>query len=64
MGKLTVLHTFTGRDGEIPYSGLVLNPATNTLYGATPNGGDLSCQAPFGTGCGVVFKLALKKKDN
>ena len=50
----TVLHTFTGADGEYPIGGVIQGPA-GSLYGTTFLGGDFSgCQ---GAGCGVVFKL-------
>jgi uncharacterized repeat protein (TIGR03803 family) len=53
-GKLTILHSFTGTsDGSNPMAGLTLD-ATGNLYGATTEGGDLSCGFD---GCGVVFKV-------
>jgi len=48
-GTETVLHSFTGPDGVIPYSGLVRDRAGN-LYGTTANGA--------ASGDGVVFKLS------
>jgi uncharacterized repeat protein (TIGR03803 family) len=50
-----VLHEFTGgKDGGVPFAGLVFDSAGN-LYGATLNGGNLSdCDA---AGCGVVYEL-------
>jgi len=54
-GKETVLHTFTGgTDGANPFAGLLRDNAGN-LYGTTHEGGDLTCDPPYG--CGVVFKL-------
>src|SRR5580692_545226 len=53
-GIKTVLHSFNGKDGSYPLSGLIFDPAGN-LYGTT-FGGDSSCQPP--SGCGAVFKLA------
>lgn len=47
-GKFTVLHGFTGTDGESPEAGLTLD-ATGNLYGTTSAGG--------ASGFGVVFKL-------
>ena len=44
----TVLHTFTGPDGQNPVAGLTLDAAGN-LYGAASNGG--------ATGKGTVFEL-------
>jgi len=50
----TVLHEFTGKNGSLPWAGLV-SDGTN-LYGTTWQGGTLSeCG---GSGCGVVFKLS------
>ena len=45
----SVLHTFTGPDGEQSYAGLTFDPAGN-LYGTTVGGGTY--------GNGTVFKLA------
>jgi uncharacterized repeat protein (TIGR03803 family) len=50
----SVLHSFTGPDGQHPYAGLVFDSAGN-LYGTTSSGGDLNLCNGFG--CGVVFKL-------
>jgi uncharacterized repeat protein (TIGR03803 family) len=50
----TVLHAFSGADGEFPLAAVIRDPAGN-LYGTTFNSGDLSKCA--GSGCGVVFKL-------
>jgi uncharacterized repeat protein (TIGR03803 family) len=47
--KLTVLHSFTGSDGEYPYSGLTLNSTGTILYGTAYQGGS--------GGNGVVFSL-------
>jgi uncharacterized repeat protein (TIGR03803 family) len=53
--KLTVLHTFAGSpDGASPTATL-LRDASGDLYGATPFGGDASCNG--GYSCGVVFKI-------
>ena len=48
-GKETVLHSFSGRDGKIPYGTLARDKAGN-LYGTTYAGGRY--------GGGVVFKIA------
>jgi uncharacterized repeat protein (TIGR03803 family) len=48
-GNQTVLHTFSGSDGKIPYGTLLLDKAGN-LYGTTYEGGAY--------GGGVVFKVA------
>jgi uncharacterized repeat protein (TIGR03803 family) len=51
----TVLYSFNdGTDGGFPVPGVVRDPAGN-LYGATEDGGDLSCNSGFG--CGVAYKL-------
>jgi uncharacterized repeat protein (TIGR03803 family) len=47
-GKETVLHVFSGTDGEVPYAGLIRDGAGN-LYGTAAYGGTY--------GAGVVFKL-------
>lgn len=53
-GKLTVLHSFNGSsDGSNPLGGLTRDAAGN-LYGATSEGGDLSCGF---SGCGTIFKV-------
>jgi len=55
-GKLTVLHEFTGPDGEIPIGGLTL--ATNgKFYGTTSSGGDFG----FGTIFSITAEGTLKK---
>jgi len=48
-GNETILHTFSGSDGKIPYGTLILDKAGN-LYGTTYQGGAY--------GGGVVFKIA------
>jgi uncharacterized repeat protein (TIGR03803 family) len=53
--KETVLYAFTGgTDGKHPFDRLVFDSSGN-LYGTASDGGDASCDPPFG--CGVVFKL-------
>jgi uncharacterized repeat protein (TIGR03803 family) len=47
--QLTVLHTFTGLDGDSPYAGLISDTEGN-LYGTTSSGG--------AAGGGTVFKLS------
>ncbi len=54
-GDLRVLHSFDKMDGFAP-NGLILG-ADGNLYGTTNSGGDLSCNAGGGNGCGVVYKL-------
>lgn len=48
LGSFSVLHSFTGADGEYPIAGLIRDTAGN-LYGTTEEGG--------ASGYGVVFKL-------
>lgn len=51
-----LIYSFTGgANGGVPLSPLTLDPQGN-LYGTAADGGDLSCQNPYG--CGVVFELA------
>ena len=54
-GDFHVLHSFDKTDGFAP-NGLTLG-ADGNLYGTTNSGGDLSCSAGGGGGCGVVYKL-------
>jgi uncharacterized repeat protein (TIGR03803 family) len=54
-GAETILHAFTaGSDGAYPEGRLVMD-ASGNLYGTTTNGGDLTCNPPYG--CGVVFEI-------
>jgi len=55
-GNKTVLHNFTGSDGQLPIS-LSMDKAGN-LYGTTLGGGKGS-QCSYYKGCGVVFKLTF-----
>jgi uncharacterized repeat protein (TIGR03803 family) len=48
------LYTFTGAGGEFPQGDVTRDLAGNS-YGTAFNGGDLSCNPPYG--CGVVFKV-------
>jgi uncharacterized repeat protein (TIGR03803 family) len=50
----TVLHEFTGKNGELPWASLVSDGTS--LYGTTWQGGTLTDCG--GDGCGVVFKLS------
>jgi uncharacterized repeat protein (TIGR03803 family) len=53
--KETLLHTFSGNDGNTPQAGLVWDTAGN-LYGSTVYGGQrFGCD---GEGCGVIFELS------
>jgi uncharacterized repeat protein (TIGR03803 family) len=53
-GQQIWLHKFNGRDGAIPVAGL-LRGSSGNLFGTTLEGGDLSCNSPYG--CGTVFTL-------
>ena len=54
-GKETVLHSFAGgANGRIPFSALIRDTKGN-FYGTTEQGGDVTCNPPYG--CGTVFKL-------
>jgi uncharacterized repeat protein (TIGR03803 family) len=55
----TVLHTFTGADGENPTAGVVIDQAGN-LYGTASEGGDTSGDCANFLGCGTVYKLSYK----
>ena len=55
-GRETVLHSFAGTDGAMPFGGIVLDGQGN-LYGTTMGGGELTCNPP--DGCGTIFKLNL-----
>jgi len=56
-GKETVLHSFSGKngDGAYPNAPLVMDAAGN-LYGTTLAGGNTDCFQ--NGGCGIVFKLS------
>ena len=59
----TVLYSFDSSNDDIASpEGPVALDSSGDLYGTTPIGGDLSCQA--GTGCGVVFELAPPAKKD
>ncbi len=56
-GAESILYSFTGKaDGGDPESALVLDK-TGNLYGTTPFGGDMNCQALYPLGCGTAFKV-------
>ena len=49
-GTLTILHTFVGADGALPYAGLVQGSDGN-FYGTTSSGG--------ANNVGTVFRLGV-----
>jgi uncharacterized repeat protein (TIGR03803 family) len=53
-GDETILHSFTGGDGEWPYAGVIRDAAGN-LYGTTENGGSVY---------GTIFKLDRRGKES
>jgi uncharacterized repeat protein (TIGR03803 family) len=57
----TVIHTFGGADGYVPFAGLTMDRAGN-LYGTTRSGGSFInppyCQVYAEIGCGTVFRLS------
>ena len=56
-GQMTVIYSFTGgTDGRIAVGELVRDGAGN-LYGATNEGGDLSCAPHENFGCGTVYQI-------
>ncbi|MGA7381545.1 MAG: choice-of-anchor tandem repeat GloVer-containing protein, partial [Terriglobales bacterium] len=62
-GNETVLYSFKGSaDGEGPQAGLIQD-AQGNLYGTTTYGGDPSCVASDGLGCGVVFMLSATGEE-
>ena len=48
------LYVFSGKDGALPENGVIFDN-TGNLYGTTGEGGDLTCDAPYG--CGTIFEL-------
>jgi len=60
-GKLTLLHSFTGKDDGANPQGALLVDAAGNLYGAASLGGESTCSIkgfPAGSGCGTLWKLA------
>ena len=55
-GTEKILYTFGSQtgDGIYPYATPIFDNSGD-LYGTTPHGGDLECEAPYG--CGTVYKL-------
>jgi uncharacterized repeat protein (TIGR03803 family) len=62
-GEETILHAFTeGRDGGLPYGGVIIDKAGN-LYGTTFLGGDTACPEGGTSGCGIVFRIDTNGKE-
>ena len=64
-GTETTLHSFMGKDGLLPSTGLVQLP-NGDIYGATMFGGHSSnstnpCKTNGTAGCGVLYKIVLPK---
>src|SRR6266849_9527929 len=59
-GKRVWLHSFNGKNGRGPMTGL-LRDAAGHLFGTTVEGGDTNCNAPYG--CGTAFKLNKMGKE-
>jgi uncharacterized repeat protein (TIGR03803 family) len=60
-GNEAVVYSFSGKeDGGLPFASLVLD-AKGNFYGTTYEGGDLSCNPPYG--CGTVFKVDKAGKE-
>lgn len=53
----SVLHSFSGADGQGPMAGLFID-STGSLYGTTVYGGNMGKTCSGVGGCGVVFKLS------
>lgn len=60
-GTETVLHAFSGTNGDGAYPQGIARDKAGNLYGFTWSGGDLSCDK--GSGCGVVFKIDTGGKE-
>ena len=58
--KENVLYSFSGKDGNAPYSSLILD-GTGNLYGTTYQGGGVYSSSCYMNSCGVVFELTRGK---
>jgi uncharacterized repeat protein (TIGR03803 family) len=58
VGRETVLHRFSGPDGELPRAPLVRDSKGN-IYGTTYFGGSANCSYP----CGIVFKIGTAGEE-
>jgi len=59
----TLLHTFTGQDGAIPFAGVTRNSA-GSLFGTTYIGGSIKGNFRALDGCGVVFEVDATGKES
>jgi uncharacterized repeat protein (TIGR03803 family) len=57
-GNGSTLYAFCGGATGATPSGPLVRDASGNLYGVTGQGGDFSCPAGDGTGCGTIFKLS------
>lgn len=55
VGRPKAMHTFELGDGAVPLNALV-SGGDGYFYGTTSEGGDLSCDPPYG--CGTVFRIS------
>lgn len=63
-GKETVLHTFTGKDGDGANAWCgVVSDSDGNLYGSTLNGGTGPNCTSSENGCGTVYKIYKSGKD-
>ena len=55
----SVLYSFCSlpkcADGALPFFDVLVFDKSGNLYGTASQGGDLTCNAPYG--CGLIFKL-------
>jgi uncharacterized repeat protein (TIGR03803 family) len=59
-GNETVLHSFNGKDGELPTETALVRDEKGNLYGVTLwGGGSTNCS----NGCGTVFKVSSTGKE-
>lgn len=56
-GTESILHSFSGSDGQNPESGLIKDSSRN-LYGTTNTGGSVTCSIGLEfNGCGTIFQV-------
>jgi len=56
-GNITTLYSFTGGTDGYGAEGSLIQASDGYFYGVTQNGGNQSCAAFGGTGCGTVFRM-------